>query len=41
MIIMIAIFHHEHSDFIEDNEEFKLGDEDFEKFNNFSKILKI
>ena len=41
MIIIIAIFLHEHSNFIEDNEEFKLGGEDLEKFNNFSKILKI
>ena len=41
MIIIISIFHHEHSNFIEDNEEFKLGGEDLEKFNNFSKILKI
>ena len=41
MIIIIAILHHEHSNFIEDNEEFKLGGEDLEKFNNFSKILKI
>ena len=41
MIIIITIFHHEHSNFIKDNEEFKLGGEDLEKFNNFSKILKI
>ena len=27
--------------FIEGNEEFKLGDEDLEKLNNFSKILKF
>ena len=41
MIIILAIFYHEHNNFIEDNEEFKLGGEDLEKFNNFSKILKI
>ena len=41
MIIIIAIFLHEHSNFSEDNEEFKLGGEDLEKFNNFSKILKF
>ena len=33
MIIIIAIFHHEHSNFIEDNEEFKLGGEDLENLN--------
>ena len=41
MIIIIAIFLHEHNNFIEDNDEFKLGGEDLEKFNNFSKILKF
>ena len=41
MIIVISIFLHEHSNFIEDNEVFKLGGEDLEKFNNFSKILKF
>ena len=41
MIIIIAIFLHEHSNFIEDNEEFKLGGEDLEKFNNFSKIQQF
>ena len=41
MIIILAIFYHEHNNFIEDNEEFKLGGEDLEKFNNFSKFLKI
>ena len=35
MIIIFAIFLHEHSNFIEDNEEFELGGEDLEKFNNF------
>ena len=32
---------HEHDDFIEDNEEFKLGGEDLEKLKKFSKILKF
>ena len=41
MIIIPSIFLREHSNFIEDNEEFKLGGEDLEKFNNFSKILKF
>ena len=41
MIVTLAIFLHEHNNFIEDSEEFKLGGEDLEKFNNFTKILKI
>ena len=41
MIIILAIFLHEHNNFIEDNEEFKLGGEDLEKFNNFFKNFKI
>ena len=41
MIIIRSIFHHEHNNFIEDNEEFTLRREDLEKFNNFSKILKF
>ena len=41
MINIPAIFLHEHNDFIEDNEDFKLGGEDLEKFKNFSKILKF
>ena len=41
MIIILAIFLHEHSNFFEDNEYFKLGGENLEKFNNFSKILKF
>ena len=32
---------HEHDDFIEGNEEFKFGDKDLEKLNNFSKILNF
>ena len=32
---------HEHDDFIEGNEEFKLGGEDIETLNNFSKILNF
>ena len=39
MIDILAIFLHEHNNFIEDNEEFKLGGEDLKKFNNFSKII--
>ena len=39
MIVILVIFLPEHNNFIEDNEEFKLGGEDLEKFNNFSKIL--
>ena len=38
MIDILAIFLHEHNNFIEDNEEFTLGVEDLEKFNNFSKF---
>ena len=38
MIIILAIFYHELNNFIEDNEEFKLGGEDLEKFKKFSKI---
>ena len=34
-------YFHEHDDFIEGNEEFKLGGEDLEKLNNFSKILNF
>ena len=41
MIVVLAIFLHEHNNFIEDNEELKLGGEDLEKLNNFSKILKF
>ena len=40
MIIIIAIFHHEHSNFIEDNEEFKLGGEDLENSTIFLKNFK-
>ena len=40
MIDILAIFLHENNDFIEENEEFKLG-EDFEKFKKISKILKF
>ena len=35
MLSHLAIFFHEHNDFIQDNEELKLGGEDLEKFNNF------
>ena len=41
MIDSLSILFHEHNDFIEDNEEFKLGSEDLEKLDNFSKILKF
>ena len=39
-MIFLSSFHVD-DDFIEDNEEFKLGDGDIEKLNNFSKILKF
>ena len=35
--ILLPYFH-EYDDFIEGNEEFKLGGEDIEKLNNFQKI---
>ena len=36
MIVILAIFLHEHNNFSEDNEEFKLGGEDLEKFNQLN-----
>ena len=40
MIIIIAIFHHENSNFIEDNEEFKLGGWGLRKIQQFFKNFK-
>ena len=34
-------YFYKHDDFIEGNERFKLGGEDVEKLNNFSKILSF
>ena len=38
MIVILATFLHEHNNFIEHNDELKLGGEDLEKFKKFSII---